>query len=391
MGAIFIAMIFGFLCLETSKPGGPHIYAKMIFGDKVGFFVTWLYWCGAWVCNPILISTSIDYLEQVVGPINIIVRFLLEISIVVSLTSLNVKGIKWAGMLETIMVIIKLFPLVLVPILSFSHIAFSNFSISHYTTTLNMSSFDIIIQSSIVAFWGFVGLEEGGSTANSITNARKNVPLAIILGTSLVALISLINTVSIFGVIPCDELKDINAPFAVILSKLLGGSYDKIIGVLTFIMCYGSLNAWILFSGKLAQTAAEENMFPEFFGKKNVNEEPYVSLWIAAIGTILILAFLEFTPYKNAMSDFLDMSIIMYVVLYLMAIVSYLVFIYKNKSYYSVIRTIIAILAFIFCMTMLVFSDPNNFIAVFVVLLTSLPIYYYNMYSRNKITPSDKS
>lgn len=90
------------------------------------------------------------------------------------------------------------------------------------------------------------------------------------------------------------------------------------------------------------------------------------------------------------MSDFLDMSIIMYVVLYLMAIVSYLVFIYKNKSY-SVIRTIIAILAFIFCMTMLVFSDPNNFIAVFVVLLTSLPIYYYNMYSRNKITPSDKS
>ncbi len=373
IGAILVAMVFAFLCIETSKAGGPHIYARMIFGDKIGFFVTWLYWCGAWVCNPILISTSIDYLEQIIGSISVFERFLLEISIVVSLTLINIKGIKWAGYLENIMVTIKLLPLLLVPILAFKNINTEHFKV---VTPDNMSALDAICKASIVAFWGFVGLEEGGSTADSVKNANKAVPLAIILGTAFVAFISLINTVSIFGIIPCKELENIGAPFAVVLGKLLGGNYDKIIGILTFIMCYGSLNAWILFSGKLSQTAANENMFPAIFGKSNKAGSPYISLWIAALGTIGILAILEFTKYKNALSDFLDMSVIMYVVLYLVAIVSYLAWIYKTKKY-SILKVIVAVLAFIFCFLMLKWSNFSDFTAVGLVLLASLPVFIY--------------
>lgn len=379
IGAISIAMVFAFLCLETTKTGGPHVYAQMVFGDKIGFFVTWLYWCGTWVCNPILISTSIDYLEQVTGPVSVITRFILEISIVLSLTALNIRGIKWAGMLESIMVVIKMLPLILVPILAITNLDKANFSTGTVTSpSTSMSLFGVIISSSIIAFWGFVGLEEGGSTADSVINPKKNVPLAIILGTSFVALISLINTVSIFGVIPCEQLKNMPAPFAVVLGKLLGGTYDKIIGILTFIMCYGSLNAWILFSGKLAQTAAEEKMFPLMFKKVNVNKSPYIALSIAALGTIIVLAILEFSPYKDALSDFLDMSVVMYIVLYLMAIVSYLFFIYKKKEF-SPVRLLVAILAFLFCIIMLVCSNPKDFLAVVIILLFSLPVYFLVM------------
>ena len=376
MGAIFIAMIFAFLCMETSKTGGPHVYSKFIFGDKIGFFVSWLYWCGGWITNPILVTTAVNYLEQVVGPINVFLRFLLEVMLVISLTLLNIRGVKWAGLLETIMVVIKLFPLILIPILSLSYINVENFDIHSNNSLPDMSTFNIIISSSIIAFWGFIGLEECGSTADCVKNPKKTVPMAIILGTIFVAFISFINTVSIFGIIPCNELKDINAPFAVVLGKLLGGNYDKILGILTFIMCYGSLNAWILFSGKLAQTASEENMFPKIFGLKNKNCAPYISLWIASLGTILVLAILEFTPYKNTFSDFLDMSVIMYIVLYLIAIISYLTFIYRKKQY-SILRLIVTFLALIFCLNMLIFSNLKDFFAVFVVLLTSLPIYYY--------------
>ena len=381
IGAILVAMVFAFLCIETCKAGGPHIYARMVFGDKVGFFVTWLYWCGAWVCNPILISTSIDYLEQIIGNISVLERFLLEISIVVSLTLINIKGIKWAGYLENIMVMIKLLPLLLVPILAFKNMDSGNFKL---VAPENMSALDAVCKASIVAFWGFVGLEEGGSTADSVKNANKSVPLAIILGTSFVALLSLINTISIFGIIPCNELKDIGAPFAVVLGKLLGGNYDKIIGILTFIMCYGSLNAWILFSGKLSQTAANENIFPAIFGKSNKAGSPTISLWIAALGTIFILAILEFTKYKNALSDFLDMSVVMYVVLYLMAVISYIVLIYKKKKY-SVLKVIVAILAFTFCFLMLKWSNFFDFTAVGLVLLVSLPVFIYWNKTRRRI------
>ena len=373
IGAVLLATVFGFLCLETSKSGGPHIYARMFFGDKVGFFVTWLYWCGAWACNPILISTSIDYLEHVIGVIPIWERLLLEISIVVSLTLVNIKGIKWAGCLESVMVIIKLLPLIIVPIL-----AFQNMNMDHFVekTPVGMSVFDTICKASIIGFWGFVGLEEGGSTADSVTNPKRTVPLAIILGTSLVAIISLVNTFAIFGVIPLSELENQGAPFAEVLGRLIGGSYDTLIGTLTFVMCYGSLNAWVLFSGKLSQTAARENMFPKIFGKSNKANSPTFSLCIAALGTIIILAILECTNLKDAMTNFLDMSVVMYIVLYLVAVICFITHMVKVKNY-SFVKWCIAILAFVFCSSMLVLSNFSDFTAVGIILLLSIPVYIY--------------
>jgi len=379
LGAISIATVYGFLSLETHKNGGPHIYAKLLFGDKIGFFVSWLYWCGAWFCNPIVISTSINYLQQAIGPIPTVVRFILEVIIVLFFTLLNIRGIRKAGFLETILIFIKMIPLVLIPLLAIPSINLDNFKPELCSIKPNMSTFGLLISTCTIAFWGFVGLEEGGSTANSVKNPNKSVPLAIVLGTSIVALICLINTVATFGIISCDELVNTDAPLAAVLGRLLGGNYDKILGILTFIMCCGSLNAWVLFSGQFAQTSADENIFPKIFGKANKNGAPYVSLTISAIGTISIIALLEFSEgVKEAYSKFLDMSIIMYVVLYLIAIISYLTFVYKNKEKgYSITKLLITSFAFLFCAIILVNSNPKDFIAVILILLTSLPVYYF--------------
>ena len=385
LGAISIAMVYGFLALETHKNGGPHIYAKLLFGDKIGFFVSWLYWCGAWVCNPIVISTSVNYLQQTVGPLPTIVRFLIEVSIILTFTLLNIRGIQKAGFIETILIFIKMIPLVLIPLIAIPSINLDNFNPDLCSIKPEMNTFSLLIATCTIAFWGFVGLEEGGSTANSVKNPNKSVPLAIILGTSIVALICLINTIATFGIISCDELVNIDAPLAAVLGRLLGGNYDKILGILTFIMCCGSLNAWVLFSGKFAQTSADENIFPKIFGKTNKNGAPYVSLIISAIGTILVIALLEFSDgVKEAYSKFLDMSIIMYVILYLVAIISYLTFIYKNKSKgYSITKFLITLFAFLFCTIMLINSNPKDFIAVILIIVTSLPIYFKVFLDKN--------
>ena len=385
LGAISIAMVYGFLALETHKNGGPHIYAKLLFGDKIGFFVSWLYWCGAWVCNPIVISTSVNYLQQTVGPLPTIVRFLIEVSIILTFTLLNIRGIQKAGFIETILIFIKMIPLVLIPLIAIPSINLDNFNPDLCSIKPEMNTFSLLIATCTIAFWGFVGLEEGGSTANSVKNPNKSVPLAIILGTSIVALICLINTIATFGIISCDELVNIDAPLAAVLGRLLGGNYDKILGILTFIMCCGSLNAWVLFSGKFAQTSADENIFPKIFGKTNKNGAPYVSLIISAIGTILVIALLEFSDgVKEAYSKFLDMSIIMYVILYLVAIISYLTFIYKNKSKgYSITKFLITLFAFLFFTIMLINSNPKDFIAVILIIVTSLPIYFKVFLDKN--------
>jgi amino acid transporter len=107
-----------------------------------------------------------------------------------------------------------------------------------------------------------------------------------------------------------------DAPFAKILSILFGDDFDKLLGILTFLMCFGSLNAWILFSGQIARSASSENMLPKIFKKENKNGAPNASLWIGAIGTIALL-FLQKSPIiGDKIAKFLDMSVIIYVALY---------------------------------------------------------------------------
>ncbi len=373
IGAILIAIVFAYLCINTSKVGGPHIYARMFFGEKVGFFVTWIYWCGAWACNPILIATAVNYLMALTGDLPLATKLACEISLVLSLTFLNTKGVKTSGNVEMVLTVLKVLPLVIVPIVAFNHINLDNFK---EMTPINLTPMKTIIGATILSFWSFVGLEGGTNPAGVTKNPRRNIPLAIIVGTSFVAIISIINTISIFGITPPSELENIGAPFSHVMVTLFGGSFDKLIGVLTFLMCYGSLNAWVLFSGQIARSAASEGMMPKFFNRLNKNGAPANALWLSSLGTILILFILKSPLIGDKIVKLLDMSIVVYVTLYTMAILAYIKFMRTNKIK-SLSQMFVTILALAFCSLILFNTEKSHFIFLIGMIATGIPAYLY--------------
>ncbi len=371
VGAVLITIVFSYLCTQTSRTGGPHIYAEMLLGKKVGFFVTWIYWCAAWACNPIMIATAIDYLISLTGPLSMPEKLTLEISLIISLTLINTRGVKASGYVEIILTVLKIVPLIIIPFIAFSKINMDNFDVPLPSNTTAMEA---MIKATILSFWGFVGLEGGTSPSGSVVNPRRTIPMAIICGTAFVAIICIVNTVAIFGVISPLELENVGAPFAYIMVRLFGEGYDKVIGLLTFLMCAGSLNAWVLFSGQISLSAAKAKMFPKVFRKSNKAGAPYFSLWTSAIGTVVIL-FLQKTDYiGDKIVKFLDMSVIIYVALYTIAIIAYIKF-YVSHKLRNIIPAIVTVLALIFCCFIFVKSDPINFIALGGMVLTGIPVF----------------
>lgn len=371
IGAVLIAVIFAFLCLNAAKNGGPHIYAKTYFGDSVGFFVTWIYWCGSWACNPILIATSINYLMSFVGDMSVMTKLMIEISIVLSLTCINTRGIKTSGNVEILLTIMKILPLIAIPIFAFKHIDMSHFGSIIPHDSVGMKA---IIGATIISFWGFVGLEGATSPAEFAIKPRKNIPLAIVLGTFIVAVICFINTFAIFGIIPLTELQNIGAPFAHVMVVLFGGSYEKLIGALTFVMCFGSLNAWVLFSGQIARSAAVDGLLPKFFGKLNKNEAPANAFWISALGTIFILCVLKLPGIKNHIETILEMSVVVYIAIYTMSILVYVKFMKQKKILLSW-QMLIVLLALGFCFFIIFNTAISHFLFLFLMLLTGIPVY----------------
>ena len=371
VGAVLITGVFSFLCTKTSKVGGPHIYARMFFGEKVGFFVTWIYWCGAWACNPIIIATTVNYLMHLTGDLSFGYKLALEISLVLSLTLINTRGVKTSGNFELFMTILKVVPLIAVPIIAFNHINFDNFK---ELAPIDMSPLKAITAATILSFWGFVGLEGGTSPAGVVKNPRRTVPLAIIFGTAFVAIVCIANTFSIFGLINPSELEHIGAPYAQAMTILFGGGFDKLFGSIVALMCIGSLNAWVLFSGQIARSAADEGMMPKSFGKLNKNGAPSKALWVSAIGTIVIL-FVQKTPLIGDKIDkFLGIASDLYVVLYAMAVLAYIKFM-KDSKIKSIPQILVTGLAFVFCALILTHTDPMNLIVLVGLLATGIPVY----------------
>jgi APA family basic amino acid/polyamine antiporter len=354
------------------------MYAKMFFGEKIGFFITWIYWCAAWACNPIMIATAIGYLMSVTGNLLPIYKLFLEVGLVVSITLVNIKGVKTSGYLELILTILKIIPLIIVPIIAIRNIDLSNFkeSLPEDMTTLSALS-----KATILSFWGFVGLEGATSSADSVENPKRTIPLAIVMGTALVAIICVVNTFAVFGIISPSELENVGAPFTYIMVRVFGGGYDKIIGFITFLMCAGSLNAWVLFSGQIAKSAATEKIFPKFFGKTNKNGAPHYGFLVSGIGTIMILILQKSPYFADKIVKFMDMSIIVYVVLYMIAILAYIKFYLLQKQ--SMNSLVITSLALVFCIFVLVNSSINSYIALFVMILTGIPIFWKMMKHTN--------
>lgn len=370
-GAVLITVVFSYLCTRTAKTGGPHIYAEMFFGKKIGFFVTWIYWCAAWACNPILIATAIGYLMSVIGDLSALQKLTMEIFLVISLTLINIRGVKTSGYVEMILTILKVVPLLIIPFIAIKNINFANFS---EPLPGGMTTLEAITKATILSFWGFVGLEGGTSPAGVVNNPKKTIPLAIICGTAFVAIICIINTVAIFGIIPPSELDHVGAPFAYIMINLFGAGYDKFIGLMTFLMCAGSLNAWVFFSGQISRSAAREKMLPSIFNKVNKNGAPHYSLWISAIGTIVILCLQKTDYLGDKIVTFLNMAVIVYIALYIMAILAYIKF-YTSHGKKNITSFLIACTALAFCSFLIFNSSFADFAVLGAMVLTGVPVF----------------
>lgn len=55
IGALALALVFGWLNKRVPGSGGPYLYARDAFGDFGGFVTSWSYWLTAWIGNAAIV------------------------------------------------------------------------------------------------------------------------------------------------------------------------------------------------------------------------------------------------------------------------------------------------------------------------------------------------
>jgi APA family basic amino acid/polyamine antiporter len=375
-GAMLLALVFARLCRAIPKTGGPHTFIEHAFGRTLGFFSAWTYWVISWLSSTMVVISVISYLTPLLGELHPITKLMLEISIVLFITGLNLRGVRSAGRMEFLFTLLKLLPLLIVPmagILFFNRSHFVPFNPTSHSVIHVMNA------AALLTLWGFIGVESATAPAEAVENPRKTIPRALIMGTLLVAIVYIFSSTMIMGVVPPEMLAHSKAPFADAAQIIFGGNWYIVISIAASIVCLGTLNAWVLTSGQIALGAAYDGHLPKLFMVKNAHGAPKWGLIFSSLGMIPVLVATLNQDLISQINLMIDVCVTAFLFIYALSILSYLKLFGRDKetARWNIKELLLGVCGLVFCGWALYSSGWKMVSLASVISLTGLPIYLW--------------
>jgi basic amino acid/polyamine antiporter, APA family len=108
VGALALALLFASLSRRLPADGGPYAYARVAFGNRLGFANAWSYWITAWAGNAAIAVGWVLYVEHFINKDH--TKWLSVLLVLVGLwipAAINLSGVKNMGSVQVITTIIK--------------------------------------------------------------------------------------------------------------------------------------------------------------------------------------------------------------------------------------------------------------------------------------------
>jgi APA family basic amino acid/polyamine antiporter len=264
VGALALALLFAALSRRLPADGGPYAYARVAFGNRLGFANAWSYWITAWAGNAAIAVGWVLYVEHFINTgHNKLYSILLVLVGLWIPAVINLSGVKNMGAIQVITTVIKFVALAFVAIVGLFYIKSANFTPWNVSKE---SAISAIGGGMAIALFSYLGVECAAVAAAKVRDPDRNVPRATILGTIATAIVYLLSLTVVFGVVPTSKLANATAPFSDAVNTMFGGTWvGNVLAVAVIISGFGALNGWTMICAEMPKAAADDGLFPERF------------------------------------------------------------------------------------------------------------------------------
>ena len=281
---VLIILCFAEVGSRFAETGGPYLYTRAAFGPVVGFEVGWLLWLARVTAFAALCNLMIGYLSFFWPAVGAgLWRAVIITVVVISLTTVNLIGVREAALVSNIFTVGKLVPLLLFVVVGLFFINPQRFS---FTTLPAYGSFSTAVLLLVFAFSGF---EMAVIPSGEIRDPQRDIPFALLVATGVIVLLyTLIQAVCV-GTLP--GLANSERPLVEASSQFLGAAGAAIISAGAVISVTGTLNTVTLAAPRILFAMAEQGQLPRVLAATHQRfHTPYVAiLFSAAIMLILTL------------------------------------------------------------------------------------------------------
>ncbi len=419
------ALSYGELAAMMPHAGGQYVYLRESFGKCIGFLYGWTLFTViqtgtiaavavafakfSGVIFPIISSSNWICMFGKLGPytIGLNTENLLAILVIIFLSWINTRGLEAGKIIQNVFTVTKLIALFGLIVLGLT------IGRNSETISLNLQNFwdaswmhvhgdsFTLEKLSGIAILGAIGAGMVGSlfssdawnnitfTAGEVINPKKNIPLSLILGTSIVTLIYLLVNVVYLCVIPLhgdmngSDVLSRGIQFAqndrvatAVLQVIFGSSGAVIMALLIMVSTFGCNNGIILSGARVYYAMANDGLFFNFAGSLNKQLVPKNALIMQCIwASVLCLS--------GTYGDLLDYVIFAVLIFYVLTI-SGLFVLRRTKPDverpykvlgYPFIPGLYIVLASLISIDLLIFKPRYTWPGLIIVLI-GVPIYY---------------
>ena len=279
-----VPAMFSIIELATAMPraGGVYYFLDRTLGPMIGTVGGF----GTWAALVLKVAFALigmgAYIKLFFPSVHIVP---VAVLIALMLGFLSLFGSKKSGRLQTILVTVLLFILLIfigdgIPKLNYAH--FDNFLSSGWSS---------IFAASGLVYISYVGLTNIASLSEEVKNPERNLPLGIFLALGTAVIIYVLGTIVMTGVIPLEQFKGNLTPVASAGEHLFGR-----IGVILFTIAalfafISVANGGTLAASRYPLALSRDHLLPRFLLKLSRWGTPLFSI-IVTVGTIVIILLL---------------------------------------------------------------------------------------------------
>jgi len=333
LGATLLAVLFGQLTKRVpSSDGGLYAYARHEFGDFAGYLTGWCYWIQCWAGNAAIVAAWVFYVDALFGihPSGLGNWGIALIGLWVP-AIVNLAGVRQMAWFQNLTVVLKFLPLLFVGVVGWFFVSSHNFGAFNAS---GGSLYGAVGIAAGVALFSFIGVEVAAITAKRVRNPRKNVGRASVYGTLASAVLYIVVTAAVMGLVPHHALAGSTTPFVTAFQTIFtGGAWaGKLVAALAVVSGMGALTAWTLVTTEVARAAADDGLFPRAFAwtdRKN-------SAWFGIVMAALLPSVLMLWSYTTAtglkvFTDLVDLTVVTVAIPYLFSACAQLTYLVSRR------------------------------------------------------------
>jgi APA family basic amino acid/polyamine antiporter len=334
VGAMLLAILFGQLTRRIpNSDGGLYAYSRHEFGDFAGYLVGWCYWIQSWAGNAAIVSSWVFYVDALFGwahPSGMANWGIAMVGLWVP-ALINLAGIRQMAWFQNITVVLKFLPLLFVGVVGWFFVTAAHFGPFNASGGSLYSAIGIAAG---VALFSFIGVEAAAVTAKRVRNPRVNVERASVLGTALSAVLYVLVTAVVMGLVAHHTLVNTGSPFVNAFDSMFPHSAwaGKFIAAVAVVSGIGALNGWTLIVTETSRAIAQDDLFPRPFAWTDRKGTAWFGILVGtALPSLLMLWRYNTSAGLTVFTYLVDLTVVTVAIPYFMSAIAQLTYLVSRR------------------------------------------------------------